>query len=39
MVNSPQQQTNNAAIEQLHRMQLNSERPRQGKGFIFVNEI
>ncbi|KAL5281686.1 hypothetical protein ACFFRR_005184 [Megaselia abdita] len=30
MANSPQQQTNNAAIEQLQRMQLNSERGRQG---------
>lgn len=31
MANSPQQQTNNAAIEQLQRMQLNSDRIRQGK--------
>lgn len=32
--NSPQQQTNNAAIEQLHRMQLNHERGRQGECYI-----
>lgn len=39
MMASPQQQTNNAAIEQLHRMQQNSERVRQGKCFIFFYDI